>query len=255
MGYEYSEEFTIAYFGTDNDLKLTPSSMTVYFQDLAISHSNAIGYTLDYLGELQRGWAITNWHITINRFPQYGEKIKITTWSNYCKKMQAQRFFKVEDEGGNIICAAASRWVFMDLAARRPLRITEEMEEAYVCDIPPSIENEKYQMPKIMDVSNVQERSFSVTRRDTDTNGHTNNTKYIEWAMDDVPDEIYLNGDVEDLRVVYRKECYKGSDVISRCYTEDLEDGKKLVYSYFVDGTAPSVIFAEVSTIWKQKIK
>lgn len=253
MGYEFSEEFTISYFGTDNDLKLTPSSLAVYFQDLAIAHSNELGYTLDYLGNLHRGWAITNWHIVIKRFPQYGEKIKIVTWSNYCKKMQAQRFFRVEDDNGDIICTAASRWIFMDLEKRKPLRITPEMEEAYVCNIPSPIENEKYLMPKAIDESKVTERLFTVTRRDTDTNGHTNNTKYIEWAIDDVPDDIYLNSDVEDMRVVYRKECYKGDSVISRCYVEDLSAEKKQVFSYFLDGSAPAVIFAEVVTIWKVK--
>ena len=65
MGSVYKEDFTISYFGTDNEFKLTPSSLAVYFQDLAISHSNSIGYTLDYLGNLHRGWAITNWHIIV----------------------------------------------------------------------------------------------------------------------------------------------------------------------------------------------
>ena len=34
-------------------------------------------------------------------------------------------------------------------------------------------------------------RDFVVTRRDTDTNGHANNVKYLEWVMDDIPDAIY----------------------------------------------------------------
>lgn len=251
MGQCYIEHFTISYFGTDDRLMLMPSSLAVYFQELAISHSNSIGYTLELLGGLKRGWAITNWHIVVNRFPKCGETIKITTWSNYCKKMQAQRFFRVEDENHQVICLAASRWVFMDLERRRPARLLEDMEERFVCDEPSAIENEKYEMPKALEENAVAERVFIVTRRDTDTNGHANNTKYIEWAMDDVPDDIFHAYETEDIRVVYRKECRKGQAVMSRLYLRQLTEGKKEAISLFLDAEKPETVFAEIATIWK----
>lgn len=248
-GKEYSKEFTITYFGTDDDLMLKPSSLAVYFQDLAIGHSDSLGYTLELLGKWNKGWAITNWHIVVDRFPKCGEKIKITTWSNYCRRMQAQRYFKVEDQNGQIICVAASRWIFMDLVERKPSRIPEEMEEAYLCSTASPIENEKYSMPKAFTENHISSREFIVTRRDTDTNGHANNTKYIEWAIDDIPDDIYENYRVFDMKVVYRKECYKGSRVLSKCYVKDI-DGKKEIISFFCDALDNSVVFCEVATVW-----
>lgn len=253
MGSEYNEKFRISYFGTDNELKLTPTMLTVFLQDIAIAHSNSIGYTLDYLAEVMRGWAITDWHIKVKRFPKYGEEISITTWSNFNRKIQAQRFYKIEDSSGDVIAVVASRWIFMDLIRRRPLNITEEMECAYACNIPSPIEDEKYKMPKFNQDSDYTQREFIVTRRDTDTNGHTNNTKYIEWAMDDVPDEIYDDFDVEDLKVVYKKECYKNSKVRSKCFVMDIEDCKKLVISIFTDSTDESITYAQVVSTWHKK--
>lgn len=253
MGMEYSMQYHIGYFGTDSDLCLTPSSLAVYLQDLAIAHSNAIGYTLEWLAERKKGWAIINWHIIINRLPHFGETIKVVTWSTKCRRMQAERSFEVLDEKGNVIVSALSRWIFMDLAKRTPCFIENEMEEKYTCKRPMAIENEKYSMPKEQRENFSAERIFTVTRRDTDTNGHTNNTKYIEWAMDDIPDDIYEQYKTADIKVVYRRECYKGSQVCARCYVFSKETGEKEVVSFFLDAEDTTTVFAQVATIWIKK--
>ncbi len=249
---EFKAEYTIGFFGCDNFLKLTPTSIAVYFQELAIAHSDSLGYTIEVLSEAKKGWAITNWHISVLRYPHKGEKIKIITWPNDCKRMQAQRSFRVEDESGSIICLAMSRWIFMDLERRRPSPFMDGMDTAYACDKTAAIPQEKYGMPKGQPENLYSEREFTVRRRDTDTNGHANNTKYIEWAIDDVPDEIYDSCEPMDIRVVYRKECYKGSQIISRCYLRE-ENGEKELISYFLDKEKPSVVFAEVATLWKTR--
>ena len=109
------------------------------------------------------------------------------------------------------------------------------------------------EMPKFNQDSDYTQREFIVTRRDTDTNGHTNNTKYIEWAMDDVPDEIYDYFDVEDLKVVYKKECYRNSKVKSKCFVMNIEDSKKLVISIFADSSDESITYAQVVSTWYKK--
>ena len=248
MGQEFKEELVIPYFGTDHFLRLTPSSLAVCFQDLAIDHSDSIGFTLDWLWKEKKGWAITNWHIQVLRMPTRGEKVVIKTWSDNCRRMQARRSFTVTDESGHIVVKAVSRWIYMDLEKRKPSAIPKEMEEGFVCDTPAVIENEKYIMPKGQEENFSGERSFSVTRRDTDTNGHANNTKYIEWAIDDVPDDIYAHYRISDIRVVYRKECYKDDEVLSKCYISGQDE--KEVISYFVDPKKPETVFCEVSTVW-----
>ena len=95
-GFEVS--YTIGYFEVDGDLFLTPSSLAVYLQDAAILHSDSIGYTIDYFNNEKKGWVIINWHIDIIRMPQKGETIRVCTWSDECKRMQAERSFVVYDE-------------------------------------------------------------------------------------------------------------------------------------------------------------
>lgn len=251
MEKRYETEHTIGYFETNSQLSLTLSALMVYLQDTAILHSDSLGYTLDYLAERKRGWAVVNWHIAINRMPKRGETMRIWTWSNKIRRMQAERSYYVYDENGNVIIHVASRWIYMDLERRRPVPIEPDMEERYGDSPICAIEQEKFTLPQVSEEETPILREFTITRRDTDTNGHANNVKYIEWAMDDVPDAVYDMTQVYDLKVVYRKECYKGSKLKSKCYVRDLPHGEKEVISYFVDPEEEKTVYAQVSSRWR----
>lgn len=249
MGQKFSIHVKVGYFGTDQELMLTPAGLAIYFQDLAISHSNSLGYTLEWLAERKRGWAITNWHIQMIEYPGYGDELQISTWSNECRRMQAQRSFQVTDKTGRILCKAASRWIYMDLERRRPARLEEGMEKRYLCNLPSAIPDETYQIPKQKENIPLLKREFDVTRRDTDTNGHVNNIKYMEWAMDDVPDEVAEQFQAAEIRITYRKECYKGVRVLSQCAISDCSEGKEAI-TLFCNAENPQIIFAEVAILW-----
>ena len=252
MSKKYEETAVISYYSTDTGLTLTQSNLAVLFQDLAIRHSDSLGYTLHYLGEEQKGWAITNWHIQVQRFPQCGEKVRMETWSSSCRRMQAERSYHMLDEQGNIIVKAASRWIYMDLKRRRPTAIPKSMEEDYYSGLEAAIENEKYKLPIGEEQNLVLAVDFQVRRSETDTNRHTNNTQYIAWAMDMVPDYIYDSYHSYDIGVVYRKECYRNSKITAKTYIRDIEEEKEVI-TYFLDANDNSIIFCEVATLWQKK--
>ena len=66
-----------------------------------------------------------------------------------------------------------------------------------------------------------------------------------------MPDDIYNTMTICDIAVVYRKECYKGDAVTSKCCVRTLENGRKEVISFFEDGKGEGILFAEVVTQWK----
>ena len=125
------------------------------------------------------------------RMPAHRETIRLETWSNKCRKMQAERGYYLFDEKGEKIADGMSRWIYMDFAKRKPTNVPDDMIEKYGTNQPPAIEGEKFRMPPMPEGEPKAQQRFTVTRRDTDTNGHANNVKYLEWALDDVPDEIY----------------------------------------------------------------
>lgn len=246
--FGYEESLKISYFQIDGNMVMTPAALFSDLQEVAINHSDALGYTVDYLSGKQLGWAIINWHLQVERMPKLGEKITIQTWSEKCRRMQAIRCFYVLDEKEDIIIKGTSRWIFMDLEKRKPTNIPDEMTARYHSGQESAIPGEKFTMPK----ENVNERasirSLLITRRDTDTNGHANNVKYLEWAMDDVPDEIYDEMQLADVRIVYRKECVRGDEVVMKTYIHDMEDGKE-VLTFITD--KGQMVLAEVATLWQ----
>ena len=247
MNNTYKENKTISYFQIDTKQEMTPSALLSDLQEAAINHSDKLGYSVEKLTEMQKGWAVINWHLKIERLPKLKEKITIQTWCAKCRHMQAIRCFYIFDENENVIATAISRWVFMDLEKRKPSNITEEMIEKYHSDEEICIKNEKFIMPKDTLDEFFSKRLKLIKRRDTDTNGHANNVKYLEWAIDDIPDEIYDNSQLNDIKIVYRKECLRGETVKIKS-SMIKTDTETEILCFITDEN--DTILAEVVTNW-----
>ena len=97
----------------------------------------------------------------------------------------------------------------------------------------------------------ISEKKLIVRRRETDTNGHTNNARYVEWAVDDVPDDVYTNYKADEIRVLYRKECRAGEEVTVKTYLRDAENGIKEIITSMENSSGD--ILCKISTIWSKK--
>ncbi len=229
MDYKFTKEIIVPYFAVNADTHIRIPSLTAFLQDMAIEHSNSAGYTIKKLMDMKKGWVITNWHIIIDSLPKLGDKVTLKTWSSKFRRFQADRGYTVENEKGFISVRAMTRWVFMDLESRSPSNVPESMPEDYKTGASACIENEKYRMSKIDDAEFLYDYEFCVMRGQTDTNGHTNNTQYIEWAIDMVPDDIYNNLACKDLKVAYRKESRRGDKIIAKTYKKLVDNGVDII--------------------------
>ena len=85
-----------------------------------------------------------------------------------------------------------------------------------------------------------------VTRRDTDTNGHTNNAVYIDWATDTLSDAFYDGHTLSDMGVAYKKECRRGDRVRIASWREGTT-----ILSQFTASDDPACVFGIMSMTWK----
>lgn len=244
FGYEIRRK--VSFLQIDCNSAMTPAALLSALEEMAILHSDALGYTVSYMLEQQWFWSVVNWHLKVYRMPRYGEEIIIQTWNDKFSRFQANRSFYIYDAEGNKLVDAISRWVFMDLAKRRPANVPADMPEKYYSGKASSIPDEKFLMPKEPSGTLLCERAVLVTRRDTDTNNHANNVKYLEWVMDDIPDEIYEKMALRDVRIVYRKECMRGDTVTVKTFVQDTETGKTVEAFLYAGDT----VVAQVITEW-----
>lgn len=245
----YTQEQMITYYQIDQSGRLSPAALLAALQNTAIAHADHLGYTLEEMEKRQCGWVVIHWHIAIERMPKHLEQMRLDTWCSKCRGMQAERCYSIYDQNGEILAKAMSRWVFMDFAKRKATVVPKDMIEAYGSNQTPAIEGEKFNMPKQKEGDVVGQQEFVVTRRDTDTNYHVNNVKYLEWALDDVPDEIYDHMTLKDIRMLYRKECRRGEKVRTETTVQPHECGKQsTTWIYNAEGD----VCAEAALIWKE---
>ena len=236
----------VHYFQIDGSRSMTPAALLSALQEMAISHSDSLGFSVQYNLTHHCFWSVVNWHLKLYRMPKYNETITLQTWSDKFARFQANRSFFLFDENGNKLLDGISRWIFMDSEKRKPANVPADMVEKYHSGQVSAIEGEKFFMPKTPAGRLICTRDFVVTRRDTDTNGHANNVKYLEWVMDDIPDAIYEDMTLKDIRIVYRKECLRGDTVTIKTYLQDTENGKE-IESFLYEG---ETIVAQVITLW-----
>jgi len=227
----FVDSFFVHSYDTDMNAVISIQNIVKYFMETAIDHADSTGYGIDRLSEKNRGWIVLNWVIKLYDYPKYKDKIKVSTWAQHGSTLQATRYFIMENEkNGYIFSEAASRWAFLDLEKRHPVRFSDNMYDSYCCDKEPPFDAGNYGMPKENDQCLISEKSMVVRRSETDTNGHVNNVRYLEWTLDEVPDEIYLNYKADEIRVLYRKECKYGDKVTVRTYIIE-DNGKKIILS------------------------
>lgn len=212
----YSYDAIVRYSETGGRKTASMATIANYFQDCAILQSEEVGIGLDYLAEHNRAWFLISWQIEVDRYPELGEQIKIRTWAYDFKASLGFRNIDVLDGEGNRIVKAASIWSYVDTENMRPVKIDQEVAEAYPME--PAIDME-YAPRKIKlwgEYTKVDTRR--VKSYQIDSNNHMNNEAYIALAQEYVEDIT----DIIAVRAEYKMQ-YVKDDVI---VVKKARDGK-----------------------------
>ena len=251
MEKPFEDVFYVHSHDTDMNAVMSIQNIVKYYMETAIDHSESVGYTFEWLAKEQRGWVVLNWFIKMYEYPKFTDNIKISTWAKKGNSLQATRYFTMEDENGKVYSEAASRWAFLDLAKRHPTRFTEEMYEVNTCDKEAPFDPGNFALPKEKEEMLVSEKNIEIRRSETDTNGHVNNVCYVQWACDNIPDDIYSGYMAEEIRVLYRKECRYGDNVTVKTYITDYDDNKKQTISSVNDVNGKPL--CKIALVWHRK--
>lgn len=203
----YEMDGRVRYSEVDSKGNLTIAALIDYLQDSCTFQGEDLGFTLDYLREHSWGWYITNWQIDLKTLPKLGDRILIKTWPHRFRGMLGYRNFVLENEAGETLVQANSIWILMNLDNMHPVRIPQEMLDAYVTS--PPIEKD-WGDRKIRPAAGYEEiKTVVVEPLHLDTNMHMNNEHYIEIARDVLPPgtKIY------EIATEYRKQAVLGDEL------------------------------------------
>ena len=98
---------------------------------------------------------------------------------------------------------------------RRAVRLPEFLRRLPTGGIPAVLELPPFPAPAT-NAALLGERTLVVRRADLDGVGHANNTRYVEWGLEAVPEEWSKTRALSGLDIVYRREALYGDTLESR---------------------------------------
>lgn len=114
------------------------------------------------------------------RWPQPGEPIEVLTWpSRRTAGARAWREFEIRSAAGDLLVEAATVWMVVDLARRRPVRLPRILLTLDFPDRETGIQLAPLAQPCHPPVKALRR---TVAAADLDINHHVNNVTYLKWA-------------------------------------------------------------------------
>ena len=119
----WEETYQIRTYEVDCHNRLSILSMFNFMQDAASKHAQALGVSVHRLLSENYTWLLSRLKIKIVSYPGINDRIQIATWPSGTQRLFALRDFEFRDGSDQVIAAAVSAWLVIDVQRRRPVRI------------------------------------------------------------------------------------------------------------------------------------
>lgn len=238
---KYTEKLTIPCYDTDASWRLKPTSFMNLAQEAAGRHAVYLGFGYDDLIVSNTAWILSRVHVEFIDTPKWREDMTLHTWHKGLNRLFFLRDFVLTDNEGNERVKATTSWLVLNLETRRLVRDPKLMEEGTVCT-ENALETpaDKVQMPKDVVAEHVMEHVVAYS--DIDTNGHTNNAMYMQWAMDAVGYETASSRPVKEFTINFNHETKSGEKVDIYRATLEKEDGLHVYVEGRLEDTSSFVV-------------
>ena len=95
-------------------------------------HADHLGYTRQRLLEQGNMWFVARHEIDYLAEAWHGDDLLVATWVRDMQRVRSWReYVVIRPADETVLCRAATLWVFVDLATRRPARIPDQMASRF----------------------------------------------------------------------------------------------------------------------------
>ena len=247
MKTKHSSRFRVRSYETDPLGRLQVPILCKLLQEVAVAHAEILGVGVESLINSGVAWILSRLHFEIDRWPTADEEIVIVTWPDAANRLYTERKFEIFSPSDQRIGSVSTLWLVLDLERRRPVRlppqVTERLKEH-------EIESEPRRFGDLTEPAPIEhELGFTVRRSDLDLADHVNNTSYIEWAIEAVPDEVWGSSELAELEIRFLSECHHGQTVLSRSQIIDRPDATEVRHQLVREEDGTEV--ARALTLWR----
>ena len=229
-GYKFCQDICVPCYHTDASCYLKPAAFMDMAQEIAYWAAEMLGFGYDALHVHHTAWVLSRMHLHFADLPKWRDPVTLYTWHKGPSGLFFLRDFCLQDPAGRRLVTGTSSWVVIDERTRRLVR-PEELDQllSVVGKVDSAIDEEapKVAMPRGAEPEPAGEHTVAFS--DVDILGHTNNARYMVWAMDCLDYAVVSTRRVRDAYINFSKETTPATTVqLFRLQTE--EDGAPVFY-------------------------
>lgn len=237
----FSMDITIPCYDTDASFHLKPAAFMDHAQEMAYLAAKVLHFGYEDLRRHHTAWVLSRMRMDFLAPPVWTDETTLYTWHKGLDGLFFLRDFELRRQGdtnfkdkSDVLVACTSSWIVMNVETRRLVRSDEvlNMVPATTQCLDHAIPTPcgKVVMPKGVPVEEVG--CHKAAYSDIDVIGHTNNARYVVWAMDSIDYGEVAANPVKSISVNFIKET-KPEEVV-RIFRSSVEEcGRK---TYFIEG-------------------
>lgn len=190
----------------DSRVEMTPVSLLCILQESAAAHCDHFHLSGIDLKPYNLFWVLTRMHVHVERMPQWHEKLTIKTWEKPHSFISQPRDFLVFDEAGEIVVRGTSIWAIIDKESK-PVKLEDfDRDDRYPLKDDAMIVKSFPRLPAAPMPENPV--LHKVQHSDIDLNEHVNNTRYLQWVMDEMGHDFFLHHDIKEVSVHFISQLF-----------------------------------------------
>lgn len=220
--------------------KLSLEAILRIFENIGSHHSDSVGDGV-VLGSLNgHAWILTEWNIRTPHRPGYTKQFNVSTWSRgKMSSCTSSRDYLITDNDGKEISLGSAKFALFDPASGKLTKISDELLLRYSPE-PDKKAFDDTVFPKLREPSEyILEKNIPLRRCDIDFNAHVHNLSYLNFALEILPKDVYLEDNFTELRILFKKEISECEEIIAK-YTTD--NDSHIIGIYSTDETLHSLI-------------
>lgn len=228
----YEFRCKVEYPDLGEDARLSHLGALRMMQEAACQDSSRTGYGPFDVERNGVAWIICGWKVRLDRRPVWGTDLRVYTWPCTMSNHISERDFEILDGDGELVCAASSRWLLIDVRTGRVTSVTPEIAAAYQLDSDcRALDGEMASAGK-SPADAAETFTYTALRRDMDMFHHMNNLHYLELAREALPAEVAAQR-LPYVEILYKRQVKQG-DAVHFLYSHS--EGKHLVELRNADG-------------------
>lgn len=245
----FEKQFNLRYFEMNKWGEASPLTIAALIQEAASDHCDLIDHGLFNLYAQNIGWVLLSSFIKMERYPVFKEKIFIHTWISSFTSTRCYRESLIYDGDRNIIGRSRALWVFFDTVKKRPVRIFNAILEGWT---PNNTASDYYNIDdKLTSIDEIScRKNFEIYQYDLDANNHVNNLRYLQWALETVPEQCFEEKQLAILNARFLKEAYYGQSVESLTSLQ----GDQNCFHHSIRNATNGDLCAAANTQWRSRI-